>query len=66
MPLEEVKNQEMRLVERKAGLLRMPAFWEGGELVSKGHLPIPRMGRKVCRYIRKINKRGSQSSRSKG
>lgn len=33
-------NIKMRLAEGKASVFRMLAFWEGGGLLTKGHLPI--------------------------
>lgn len=61
--LEKVKNRETRVAERKAGLFRMPAFWEDGRLVSKGHLPALRTGRRFYRYTRRRTKEKGESFR---
>lgn len=43
----------------------MPAFWEDGRLMSKGHLLVPRMDRRFYRYIRNIKASGAAQAGQK-
>lgn len=47
------------LVKRK-GLFKMPAFWDDGRLMSKGHLTVPRMSRRFYRYTRRTKELARQ------